>query len=145
MRARALQPKAPTLARVVAAAWALLACALVAEFSGTLRPCAGRGGVVAAPLAPLAGGTRSPSAPAASTTGNATTAAAALPGPAWHEVDALLRRWPLRHGRQAKPAGAVPADLQLLLIHMTNKNAELHGVPVGIGPVLFRWFAFAHT
>ncbi|PSC75274.1 cytochrome P450 [Micractinium conductrix] len=87
----------------------------------------------------------SPSAPAASTTGNATTAAAALPGPAWHEVDALLRRWPLRHGRQAKPAGAVPADLQLLLIHMTNKNAELHGVPVGIGPVLFRWFAFAHT
>lgn len=42
-------------------------------------------------------------------------------------------------------AGAVPANLTLLLVHMTNHNANLHGVPAGIGPGLFRWFAYAHT
>jgi hypothetical protein len=77
--------------------------------------------------------------------GNTSAAPTGAQGPAWHEVDALLRARPARHGRQAKQAGGVPADLQLLLIHMTNKNANLHGVPEGIGPALFKWFAQAHT
>ncbi|KAL4444048.1 hypothetical protein ABPG75_011785 [Micractinium tetrahymenae] len=138
MKLRRVVQDGPALSRVVAVAWAALACALVAEFSRSswIHPhCAG-----------------SASGPAGSGSGAAAANRTAAPppaapgtGPGWQEVDALIQQGPARHGKQVKQPGGVPANLTLLLVHMTNHDANLHGVPAGIGPGLFRWFAHAHT
>ncbi len=133
MKLRRAAQEGLALSHVVALAWAVLACALVVEFSRSSWSdphCAS-----------------SASGPAFAAAANRTAAAPARPDtePSWQQVDALIRQGPARHGRQTKQSGGVPANLTLLLVHMTNHNANLHGVPAGIGPGLFRWFAHAHT
>lgn len=138
MKLRRVAQDGLALSHVVALAWAVLACALVAEFSRSSwrNPhCASSAsGAAGASAGGAAAANRSSPPPAAPDA-----------GPSWQDIDALIRQGPARHGRQAKMAGVVPANLTLLLVHMTNHNANLHGVPAGIGPGLFRWFAHAHT
>jgi len=140
-------PRLGGLATIVTAAWAALACALVAEFAGWNiggGKCAGshRAGLspATAPVGGGGGGSGNMGSSLSSSSANSSS-----DGPTWQDVDALILQPAMRHGRQVKQKGGVPANLQLLLIHMTNKNANLHGVPEGIGPAMFRWFAHAFT
>lgn len=61
----------------------------------------------------------------------------------WQQVDELMQQSSAVHGRQRK--GGMPANWPALLAHMTNKNAQLHGVPEFMSEAVFKWFAAAHT
>jgi hypothetical protein len=61
----------------------------------------------------------------------------AVQQPAWERVAEALAQPSGLHGRQAK--GGMPADWRRLLTHMTNRRAELHGLPEAMTPELYRW------
>lgn len=61
----------------------------------------------------------------------------------WRAVDALITAPSPLHGQQQK--GGLPDRWGSLLEHMTNRDAERHGMPAVMSPAVFQWFARAHT
>lgn len=61
----------------------------------------------------------------------------------WRAVDALINAPSPLHGLQEK--GGLPDHWGSLLDHMTNRDAERHGVPAVMSPAVFQWFAKAYT
>ena len=159
------QPASPrSLAeRLLLLAWAGLLCAVLAEFHGA-RTCStaaqlgqpgGGSSTVAAAVNPLlepdsgaddgSAGRVQPGEPTRSLAEGSGSADApgASNGLTWQQLDELIHQPAGLHGRLKK--GGMPADWPKLLAHMTNKNAQLHGVPEFMSQAVFRWFAAAYT
>ncbi|KAI7846434.1 hypothetical protein COHA_000046 [Chlorella ohadii] len=61
----------------------------------------------------------------------------------WQEVDALIQAPSPLHGPQQK--GGLPNRWPVLLDHMTNKDADHHGLPFDMSEEMYDWFARART
>lgn len=58
-------------------------------------------------------------------------------------IEQLLSQPSPLHGLQQK--GGLPNRWPLLLDHMTNRDPSRHGLPQGMTPAVYDWFARAHT